>query len=191
MSQTLAGAAAAVPECDGDDALVSAALERTEDFGLLYHRYLPPIYRYIFAQVSSREEADDLTQVVFVRAFSSLAGYRSKRASFATWLYRIARNAVIDARRRRRRTLSWDGLPEALVAADTPGPDALAEDRERLARLQGLLRRIDPGKQELLALRFGSGLSAREIAPIVGKSEAAVKKQLTRTIATLKELYVD
>lgn len=77
------------------------------------------------------------------------------------------------------------------MATDGLGPEALAERRERLERLGALLGQIDSGKRELLALRFGSGLSAREIAPIVGKSEAAVKKQLTRMIANLKEQYVD
>jgi RNA polymerase sigma-70 factor (ECF subfamily) len=70
-------------------------------------------------------------------------------------------------------------------------PDAIAEKRERLARLRALLERIEPAKRELLALRFASDLSSREIAAVVGKSETAVKKQLTRTIAQLKEYYRD
>ena len=82
-------------------------------------------------------------------------------------------------------------MPEALTAANGAQPDAIAEKRERLARLRTLLERIEPAKRELLALRFASDLSSREIATVVGKSEAAVKKQLTRTIAQLKEYYRD
>jgi len=175
----------------GDDTVIAAAVEMPEMFGLLYTRYAGRVYRYVLSRTGSREEAADLTQLTFARAFNSLPRYRPGRAPFVAWLFRIARNAVTDAHRRRRATVSFDGLPEFLVAADGLSPEALLEKRERLERLRGLLGRIDPAKRELLALRFGSGLSAREIAPIVGKSEAAVKKQLTRTIATLKEYYRD
>ncbi len=174
-----------------DAALVAAAAETPEAFGLLYDRYLAGVYRYVLARTGSREDAADLTQLTFARAFHSLSGYRPGRAPFVAWLFRIARNTVTDAHRRRRITVSLDGLPEVLVSANGLGPEELAEKRERLDRLRGLLAAISRPKRELLALRFGSGLSVREIAPIVGKSEAAVKKQLTRTIATLKEYYRD
>ncbi|HSP55011.1 MAG TPA: sigma-70 family RNA polymerase sigma factor [Dehalococcoidia bacterium] len=174
-----------------DDVLVAAAADYPEAFGLLYDRYLARVYRYVLARTGSREDAADLTQITFARAFHSLSGYRPARAPFVAWLFRIARNAVTDAHRRRRSTVSLDGLPEVLVSADSLGPEELAEKRERLGRLRGLLAGVGAPSRELLALRFAGGLSAREIAPIVGKSEAAVKKQLTRTIATLKEHYRD
>jgi len=184
-------AATAAFEPAGDDALVAAALERPNDFGILYERYLPRLYRYMLTRMGSREDAADLTQLVFTRAFAGLAGYRSNRAPFPAWLFRIARNAAADAHRRRRATVSWGGLPEALIAMDGTEPEAIAEKRDRLTRLRSLLERLDPAKRELLALRFASELSVREIAAVLGKSEAAVKKQLTRTITTLKEYYHD
>ncbi len=182
--------ATAVPADSREDAeLVTAALERADDFGVLYERYLPRVYRYLLSRCGSREEAADLTQVAFTRAYDKLGRYRPGRAPFAAWLFRIARNAATDAHRRRKATVSWDGLPDALTAATGEQPDAIAEKRERLAHLRGLLERIEPAKRELLALRFASDLSSREIAAVVGKSESAVKKQLTRTIAQLKEYY--
>jgi hypothetical protein len=78
----------------------------------------------------------------------------------------------------------------ALVAADGLGPARSPKSGSAWTGSASSWR-ASTSKRELLALRFGSGLSAREIAPIVGKSEAAVKKQLTRTIATLKEHYRD
>lgn len=171
MTQVLATAA---PVDSREDAeLVAASLLHSDTFGLLYERYLARVYRYMLSRCGSRDEAADLTQIVFTRAYDNLARYRPGRAPFAAWLFRIARNAAADAHRRRRTTVSWDGLPEALTAANGAQPDAIAE------------------KRELLALRFASDLSSREIAAVVGKSEAAVKKQLTRTIAQLKEYYRD
>lgn len=189
MLQTPAAAEDEDTRCD--DALAAAAAETPEAFGLLYGRHVARVYRYVLARTGSSEEAADLTQLVFARAFSALPRYRPGRAPFVAWLFGIARNAVTDAHRRRRATVSLDGLPGALVATNGLSPEALLEKRERLERLRRVLAGISQSKRELLALRFGSGLSAREIAPFVGKSEAAVKRQLTRTIATLKEYYRD
>lgn len=189
MTQALATAAPV--ESREDAELVAVALQHPDTFGLLYERYLARVFRYMLSRCGSRDEAADLTQIVFTRAYDNLARYRPDRAPFAAWLFRIARNAAADAHRRRRTTVSWDGLPEALTASNGAQPDAIAEKRERLARLRTQLERIEPAKRELLALRFASDLSSREIAAVVGKSEAAVKKQLTRTIAQLKEYYRD
>jgi RNA polymerase sigma-70 factor (ECF subfamily) len=177
-------------ETHADDVLVRAAIERPADFGLLYERYLPRIYRYLAARSASPEEAADLAQTVFVRAFHALPRYRPRKSPFAAWLFRIARNAATDAHRRRKATVSWDGLPDPPAPAEA-GPAALAEQRERLEHLRSLLEAVTPDKRELLALRFAGGLTCREIATVTGRSESAVKKQLTRTIASLKESYRD
>lgn len=190
MTQALA-APGTLADLELDDALVAAARERPAEFGALYERYMPRVYRYLVTRTASREEAADLTQAVFVRAFGSLAKYRPGRAPFVTWLFRIARNAATDAHRRRKTTVSWDGLPEALTPIGGPDPEAAALKRERLDHLREMLAQIDAPKRELLALRYASELSVREIAAVVGKSESAVKKQLARTIATLKENYRD
>jgi RNA polymerase sigma-70 factor (ECF subfamily) len=184
-------AATADPDATADDDLVAAALERPDTFGVLYERYLPRVYRYMLGRSGSRDDAADLTQLAFTRAFDGLAKYRPNRAPFVAWLFRIARNTATDAHRRRRATVPWGGLPEALSASDGAGPEAVAQKRERLARLRIQLEQMDPGKRELLALRFAGDLSSREIAAVTGKSEAAVKKQITRTIASLKEHYSD
>ena len=174
---------------ESDEALASAAREAPTDFGALYERHMPRVYRYLLTRTASRDEAADLTQLVFVRALDSLANYRPDRAPFVTWLFRIARNAATDAHRRRKSTVSWDGLPEVPSVVDGHDPEAAALRRERLNRLREHLERIDAPKRELLALRFAGELSLREIAFVVGKSDAAVKKQLARTIAKLKENY--
>jgi RNA polymerase sigma-70 factor (ECF subfamily) len=173
-----------------DDALVAAARTDPDRFTALYERYLPQIYRYLRTHSATDEEAADLTQVVFMRAWQALPGFRPGKAPIAAWLLRIARNAAIDAHRRNRPALSWDGLPEALQpAVDDLPPELGGEQAARLARLRLLVRELDPARRELLALRFAAGLTSAQIGVAVGKSEAAVKKQLTRIIASLKEQY--
>ena len=95
MTQALV-AEAAESEATADDVLVAAALEQPDNFGILYERYLPRIYRYMLSRTGSSDDAADLTQIVFTRAFDGLAGYRPNRAPFSAWLFRIGRNTATD-----------------------------------------------------------------------------------------------
>jgi RNA polymerase sigma-70 factor (ECF subfamily) len=178
-------------EQDADALAVAQALAEPAAFGILYERYGVRVYRYLRAKTASDEEAADLTQTVFLRAFASLRGYRSNRAPFVAWLFRIARNVSIDAHRRRQRAVAGEASGWLRPSSEFLDPVEMAIRRERLDRLRLLLADLDPSKRDLLMLRFSAGLSSAEIAAIVGKSEAAVKKQLTRIIAALKEHYHD
>ena len=138
---------------------------------------------------ATEEDAADLTQYVFVQALDALPKYQERNLPFAAWLFRIARNAATDSYRRNRSTIAWELLPQALHPLATQNPETLVLQRERQEQLRRLLGKLDLKKRELLALRFASGLSIGEIALVVGKSEAAVRKQLARTLANLKNQY--
>lgn len=174
---------------DDEAALVAAARADPDAFAELYRRYLPRIYRYLRARAGSDQDAEDLTQQVFLKALTALSDYRDRGLPFAAWLFRIARNVAIDASRGRRHTVSWDDLPEEQLPRVAAGPEIVALQRESLARLRLLLARLDDDKRDLLALRIAAGLTIPEVAETVGKSEAAVRKQLERTIRRLKEQY--
>jgi RNA polymerase sigma-70 factor, ECF subfamily len=149
----------------------------------LYQRYVARVYRFMRFRCSSPDEAADLTQQVFLKMAEALPRYR-ERGAFAAWLFRIARNAAIDHARRHRATVPWDSLTQAAAPDDV---EAWVLDRETRARVGALLAALSSDERELLSLRFAAGLSSREIAAVVGGSEAAVKKRLTRTIQRLKE----
>ncbi len=170
-------------------ALILAAQRDPAVFDLLYTRYCTRIYRYLRARTNSEEEAVDLSQQVFLQALTALPRYRQQGLPFAAWLFRIARNAVTDAHRRNKAELQWDQLPYALHPTSSDNPEKMALHKETIARLRALLSRLDPEKRELIALRFVAELTAKEIAALVGKSEAAVHKQITRTLHALKEQY--
>ena len=175
-----------------EDQLVQATRANPAAFEGLYNHYVTRVYRYVYARVNSRDEALDLTQQVFLKALDALPNYRSRGGAFAAWLFRIAHHVVADTYRRRKLTLSWETLPE-LDSLDEfiydHNPEALFLHQEELKQLQKQLSQLDQPKRELLALRFAADLSSTEIAYVVGKSPAAVKKQLTRIIQTLKERY--
>src|SRR4051812_21655706 len=156
---------AALPrEGDGDPlsdevALVRAARQEPSAFGTLYDRYLGRIYAYLRARTSNDEEAADLTQQVFLQALDALPRYREGRVPFAAWLFCIARNVAIDAHRRRRTSVAWDLVPEALQPVAAHDLEAGALRREDIARLRALLDALDSDTRELLALRFAAALT--------------------------------
>lgn len=181
-----------ISQQEDEDRLVQAARANPAAFEGLYSRYVTRVYRYLYARVNSRDEALDLTQQVFLKALDALPNYRSRGDAFAAWLFRIASHIAADTYRRRKPTLSWESLTD-LESLDEfmyeQNPEALVLHQEELKQLQRQLSRLDQQKRELLALRFAADLSSTEIASVVGKSPAAVKKQLTRIIQILKEHY--
>ncbi len=169
--------------------LVHAAQLDPAAFDMLYRRYLTPIYRYIRTQVHHRDDASDLTQQVFLRAMRALPQY-PHRGPFAAWLFKIARNLLIDRHHAMRPTISLDHLPEHLHPQEGGGnPEGMAVLHEEHDRMHHLLSQLPPDKRELIALHSSGQLTIAEIAAVVGKSSEAVKKQLTRTLKALREAY--
>lgn len=173
----------------GDTDLILAAQVDIAAFDTLYDRYLPRVYHYLRALVGDDEEATDLTQIVFLRALEALPRYQVRDTPFAVYLFRIARYAAIDAHRRRRQTVPWEALTEALHPAIDEPLDQTVIRQEEVARLRREIGRLSHEQQELLALSFAAGLTAPEIASVLRMKPAAVRKRLSRTIHALKEHY--
>ncbi len=178
---------------DDDAALVRAARHDRAAFAALYDRYVEHVYAYLRVHTAQEEDAADLLQQVFLQALAALPKYRGDGATVVAWLFRIARNAVIDhhRRRRQRRTVTWDAVPDALHPLSPSDPEAGMLRQEESARLQALIAALDEEPRELLTLRFTARLSIADIASVVGKSEAATQKRLYRTIQALKDHYHD
>ncbi len=170
---------------EDEDAVIRAARADPAAFAPLYRRYRDRVYWYVRARTATDEDAADLTQQIFAQAVAALGQYRSGRGSFAAWLFAIARHALANFRRHHRPTIAWDALPAALhpVAADDPLTATLR--REDIGRVRALVDALDADKRELLVLRFVARLTIREIAAVIGKSEAATHKRLTRTLHAL------
>ena len=162
--------------------LVEAARHDPEAFAALYQRYLTPLYRYLYRRLSNAHDAEDLTTQVFIDVLEGLATHRYREGGcFVAWLFTIARRRLVDYYRQRTvEPLGDPPSPEpSLIAAIEKG-----EDLERLARL---LAQLDEDHQELLRLRFSAGLSFAQISMLDGRSEAAVKMALYRTLDFLRE----
>lgn len=170
--------------------LVAQARHDPDAFSRLYQRYVERIYRYLFSHVGDKAEAEDLTSRVFNAAWESLGNYR-ERGEFAAWLFSIARNKVRDYHRRRHIHLSWEQLSETSQHQqdENCNPQSRVEKKEDLERLAEYLSQLDPDQMELIRLRFAADLSYRDIASLLGRSEAAVKMATIRLLRQLKKRW--
>ena len=156
------------------------------DWEAIYADHLPRIYNYFRFRLASTADVEDLTARTFEKAWSARARYRSDLAAFATWLYRIAKNVCADHLRTRRAHAPLEAALDVVVD-QTPEHDA--EQRSDLARLAALTASLPERERELIALRYGAGLSNRAIAPLVGLSESNVGTILHRTVQALRSQW--
>ncbi|MDR1331126.1 MAG: RNA polymerase sigma factor [Tannerella sp.] len=154
---------------------------RTEYFSTLADRYGKPVFSLIVRMVENREDAEELTQDVFMKAYRSLHTFRGN-SSFSTWLYRIACNTAISAVRKQR--VEWLPIDEASIA-DTTDDDAesmmsLLSGEERLERLQKALAQLPTGDRALIMLFYMQEQTVDEISAITHLSLPNVKTRLHR-----------
>jgi RNA polymerase sigma-70 factor (ECF subfamily) len=166
---------------------VDANVLDPEAFAAIYQRHLPGIYGYLLAHTRREEDACDLAQQVFTQALAALPRYRQREIPISVWLFRIARNLAVDLHRRRHPTVSWELLPDTLHPVAADDVEATVIRHEAAAHLLTVLDRLEPEKRELLILRFAGGLKVREIASLLGRSEAAVRSELRRVLQALQE----
>jgi RNA polymerase sigma-70 factor (ECF subfamily) len=171
-----------------DDASVDALAHRAVGgdlaaLGKLYDELVSPVYRYVALRVRRREDAEDLTQLVFERIVSGLPRYRPNGSPFAAWAFRIARNAVIDHARRERPT---EPLGPAHDASSGDGLEAITLRGEEIRELRRAIACLTPDQQEALALRFVAGLSAEEAAHVMGRRAGTVRGLTFRAINSLR-----
>jgi RNA polymerase sigma-70 factor, ECF subfamily len=178
-----AKASSAAADAPLDELARAASAGDVEALGRLYDQLVGPIHRYIAVRVRRREDAEDLTHLVFERIVTALPRYRHDGKPFSAWAFRIARNAVIDHLRRTRRTEPLDVIPER---DDTGGPDAISLREEEIRELRAAIRRLTPDQREALILRYASGLSADEAAQVMGRRAGTIRGLTFRAIEALR-----
>ena len=153
------------------------------DWDTVYAEQLPRIYNFFCYRLRDEATAEDLTAQTFEKAWRARHRYRKDLAGFATWLVAIARNVATDYLRARRDHAPLDAADEVAAASTPEDEHARASDRERLA---ALVERLPERERELLALKYGAGMTNRAIAELLGLSESNVGTIVHRAVQTLR-----
>ncbi len=169
---------------DPEVALVRRAKDGdAQAFADLYESHLNQVFRYFYYRLGHREDAEDLTEQTFLKAWQAIGSYDYRGAPFAAWVFRIAHNLLVDHRRRRSPTEELD--EEMEVADRSAGPEEVAAQRLEVQELGHALRQLSDVEQSVVALRFIHGLEHRAVARIVGKSEVATRSIQSRALSRL------
>jgi len=166
------------------DAVLMKAYARGDmvAFECLYERHRGPLYRYILRQVGDAATANDLYQGSWEKIIKARKSY-SPSAPFQAWMYRIARNHVVDHFRQSR---SFTELPAALESTN-PGPDAALLNEQKTARLTAAIRQLPGEQREVLLLKLEAGLDLNTIAEITGVNLETAKSRLRYAVSRLKK----
>ena len=144
--------------------------------------YYPEIYKYCFWHTKSREQAEDITQETFYKAIRYINAYKNNGA-FRAFLYKIALNACIDCHKKKAEVLN----------GDVPDPDPIYEERgfadtEDSLDFERLLVPLNDKQKELIILRFGQGLTFREMAEVTGSRLRTVQTEVRRALQKIEKL---
>jgi RNA polymerase sigma-70 factor (ECF subfamily) len=171
--------------------LVESAMFGDEDaFGELYLRHLDAIFRYIFFRIGVSEDAEDLTEQVFLKAWEALPGYQSVGNPFSSWIYRIAHNMVVDFHRKNSRQLLQLDQTEEVKNIPSTQPGYLEQliIKEEMESLVNAVAMLPDEQQNLLILRFIQELSHKEVAEIMEKNEGACRMIQHRALSNLSRI---
>jgi RNA polymerase sigma-70 factor (ECF subfamily) len=147
------------------------------------------VYRYVFYRVRNEAEAEDVTSEVFMRALRAIPKYEPRQA-FLAWLYRIARNAVIDRSRRRgaRQQVTFEDALAHPNADQIVNPDTGLLAGSDASVVRRAMQQLTPLQQEILVLRYVEGLDTKAISKLVGKRDGTIRGIEFRALSALRTL---
>ena len=160
-----------------------AKVSATVDFEAAYREELPRVYNFFRYRVGDDQIAEDLTAETFEKAWRNREKYRNDLASFSTWLFTLARRIGADYYRRHKPNVP---LEDAVLVPDPQIVEDVAQQRADFRRLSLLLTRLAERERELVALKYGAGLTNRAITRITGLSESNVSTILHRVAQQLR-----
>jgi len=182
--------------------LLAAQAGDCEAFGKVAELYLERIYRHVYRIIKNREDAEDLTQDTFIRAFHYLGSYDLER-SFQNWLYAIATNVALNGLRIRKKHMLY--LTDRLVEGDLPdntrqnttahstalNPSVRLESQELWLEVQTAIDQLPERSRLLVQLHYIDGMSIRDAGEVIGMREGAAKVAICRARKLLRKMLMD
>jgi RNA polymerase sigma-70 factor (ECF subfamily) len=181
-SEIIIGVATLSPAlADGEDFVRRVKEFQREAWDELYDTYFPKMYRYLYVRIGHRDVAEELAAEVFEQACRGVHRFQYRGVPFASWLYRVAHNVMVDWQRRQKRN------PEVPVLGDFAGASHIdrIDARDELAKALSTLTRE---QRQVLLLRHIEGHSAASAGALMGKKENAIRALEFRALASLRRV---
>jgi len=180
-------------EVEAGDAVERARSGDSDAFRLLVEQHSHAIFRLAFRMTGNEQDAEDVVQETFLRAYRQLNKYEA-RSSFSTWLFRIASNYSLDLIRmrkrhedRRERATSEEHDILNVIPVDTPGPDRIVYGTEVQQKVSAALDQLSAQERTAFVLRHFEGLSIEEIGESLGTGTNATKHSIFRAVQKLRK----
>jgi len=173
---------------DEDQIIEKAISGDKEAFGYLYDHYFLQIFKYLLIRTDNQEDAEDMTETVFMKAWEHLPRFGGKKEerNFRAWLYRIAHNIVIDHYRTRKHFSPLETISQISTAEGEP--DRIAVDNEDSRKIIEAIKRLDENSQKVIVSRFFGDLSHKETALSIGISENNVRVIQYRALKKIRDM---
>lgn len=157
-------------------------------FDEVFREFYKPLYNYVYMQLLCRQDAEDIVSETFTRAYRAYESYQPSIASEKTWLFRIAKNLLVDYYRRRAASPERQADDEELNAVPADGDEyaEIEEDTNRIVYL--VLRQLRTEEREILLMRYVKDMKNPEIASELGISAKSVSERIRRALAKCRKL---
>jgi len=155
-----------------------------EKFSGLYDIYVDKIYRFIFYKTSHKETAEDLTSETFIKALKAIDRFDDNKGAFQAWLFRIARNTVIDFYRVKKNLVNIEDVWEL---GHTDNVENVLSTQDDLRKVREYLGKLTPLQREVVILRVWDNMPYKQIAEIVNITEGNCKMIFSRTIKKIRQ----
>ena len=172
--------------------LIRRAQENPNNFGPLYEKYFEQIFRFIYQRLSSKDEAADITSMVFLKALLNIKKYKDRGFPFSSWLYRIALNELNSMFRKNKVRKTINTTTEQLNFLLNQFSDKTAENEleERKQKLIILIKQLSLQDSNLIEMRFFEGMSFKEMGVILNITENNAKVKTYRLIDKLRKQMI-
>lgn len=170
-------------------ALVRKASRGDEDAAArLFDEYHPRVYRYAAARLGDGPSAEDAAAETFAKVVRELGRFKWRGAGFEGWLFRIARNVIVDMHRRNSRESLTDEVIDVPSRDSETAPENAVLALESAGELRTLLERLPPEQREVLLLRFAAGLDTNETGRAMERNANAVRQLQLRALRNVRSM---
>lgn len=153
-----------------------------EAYGKIYEIYLPRVFRFVYYLTGKKEQSEDICQEAFLKGWKALASFNQSKGTIQAFLFKIARNLVIDWHRKKKESLLSPGFD----VASGEELDKEIEIKEREEKVKKLLETLEKEERQILILRFFEELTTAEVAKVMNMKEGALRVRVHRIMAKLR-----